>query len=193
MADRNKIARVLSDAELKDFLEACYRTPDLTLAKVQAMAAERGIEVSLMGAKSFRDATYERYKQRLQHAARLAQEVERISDGGADGQTFAEAAGGLLGQSLFELLASEDLDLRDADALKSAERMGKMIARLRSGDQRAKVLEMKVREFELAEAERVKRIEAMERQLAQEMEGAKDGKALSMETLERIEKQLKLL
>jgi hypothetical protein len=56
--DANKIAKSLSAEELQEFLDRCWKTPGLTLAKVQELAGEYGIEVSLMGARSFKSTTF---------------------------------------------------------------------------------------------------------------------------------------
>lgn len=142
----NKIESELSQEDLKAFVEECYQTEGLTLAKIQTLAADRGITVSLMGAKSFRDKNFAGHIRRLQRARELADQVEELSD---SGKTLADASAALLSQEVFDLIASgggEDGEGADLDAL------SKIVARLRTGDQRAKLLEMKVEEFERAKA-----------------------------------------
>lgn len=55
---KSKIETELSEEQLQEFCTRLANTPKLTLKKLQSMAAELGIEVSLMGAKSFRDGAF---------------------------------------------------------------------------------------------------------------------------------------
>lgn len=184
---RTKIAAGLTDEELTEFLADLFRTPDLTLARIQEKAAARGIEVSIQAAKNFRDAEYAPYLAKLRHAREVAQIAAGQLDA-ADGASLADAAGGLLSQQIFDLLveANIDLDFDNEPQLKRAERLSKMIARMRSGDARQRMLEAKLDEMRAEKEER-------ERALKAELERAKNKGGISAETLAEMEERLGLL
>lgn len=167
----NKIESELSADDLKSFVEECYQTEGLTLAKIQALASDRGIEISLMGAKSFRDKNFSEHLRRLQRARELADQVEELGD---SGKSLADASATIIAQQVFDTVASggEDIDLNT---------LSKIIARLRTGDQRAKLLEMKVEEFERA---KVRMKEAIDKARTKTTSGP------SAELLDTMEREL---
>ena len=65
---KSKIETELSEEQLQDFCSRLANTPKLTLKKLQSMAAELGIEVSLMGAKSFRDGAFAEHIEKMRRA-----------------------------------------------------------------------------------------------------------------------------
>lgn len=184
MADKNKIARGLSDEDLSAFLARCHKTPDLTLSKVQELAAEEGIQISIMSAKSFRDTTYQRYLDRLTRTQQMAKQVAELTDG-EEGRTLADAASGLLGQQVFDFLVEADLELEGKDGMKAANQLALILKRLRSTDQAQKALELRVADFERQESERREQAEA-------KLRAAKDG-GVSTEALEKMEEMLGLM
>lgn len=128
-APRNKIATELSAEELGSFLERCRKTPKLTLAKIQELAAEHGIAVSLMGARSFKSSTFAEHMQRLRKAQETALQMQEITAGGA---TINDAAASLLSQQVFDLIAEDGLDPDSAS---------KIVKRLRDSDTRVRALQ----------------------------------------------------
>lgn len=129
MSSRNKIATELSAERLEEFLEKCRKTPKLTLARVQALARAYGIEVSLMGARSFRSTTFAEHMQRLRKAQELSLQMQEITAGGA---TINDAAASLLSQQVFDLIAEDGLD---------ADSASKIVKRLRDSDTRVRALQ----------------------------------------------------
>lgn len=80
----NKIEQSLSLAQLQAMLEelkALAAKP--TLAQIQAVAKRYGVEVSLMGAKTFRDNTFEAHLARLARGREKTQTVLKAIGGGA--------------------------------------------------------------------------------------------------------------
>jgi hypothetical protein len=140
---RNKIASTLSAEELESFLDRCRKTPKLTLAKLQALAGEHGIEVSLMGARAFRNTTFAEHMQRLRKAQETALQMQEITAGGA---TINDAAASLLSQQVFDLIAEDGLDPDSAS---------KIVKRLRDSDTRVKALQHMIEKSQTDAAERV--------------------------------------
>lgn len=146
---RNKIASELSAEELQDFLERCWKTQGLTLKKVQELAEEYGIAVSLMGAKTFRDTTFARHLQRIGKAGELAQQVSALRQAGA-GHTIADAAAAIISDEVLDQLVNrEEDDALDLDV------MSKIVKRLRDSDSRTRALEHKIEQDQQAAAQRV--------------------------------------
>lgn len=143
--DRNKIAQTLSSEELAAFIDRCWETPNLTLAKLQELAAEVGVSVSLMGAKSFRDTTYKRHIERIRRARELSEQLRELSKTGA---SLADAAGELLSHKVMDVLTAdpeaeqpEELDMKS---------LSLVISRLRMGDARRDAI--KLRQTDVAKA-----------------------------------------
>lgn len=178
--DRNKIARNLTPEELQEFVTRCAQVKNLTLAKVQELAGEWGIEVSLMSAKSFRDSTFETYLDSLKRKREMA---EMVSGAAQSGMAMSDGAASVLTQKIFdELLSGEDHDIEAMGNLSLA------LSRLRTGDQRAKLLEAKLREYEVKEEERLTKKKALQEQV----KNAKSG-GITEETLSQIEEAIGLL
>lgn len=136
--DRNKIASELTGEELQEFLDRCWKTPGLTLKRVQDLAAEYGISVSLMGAKSFRDTTFARHLQRIGKAGELAAQVSALRQAGA-GHTIADAAAAILSDEVLDKLVNrDDNEELDLDVL------SKIVKRLRDSDSRTRALEHQI-------------------------------------------------
>lgn len=137
MPDRNTIAMELSAEDLMDFSEECTKTPKLTLAKIQELAAKRGIRISLMSATSFRDTTFKRHIESIKQARELAEQVGEL-ERRAPGHTLADAASDVLSKKVLDALTNpervEDTDLSE---------MSLIVKRLRDGDSKAKALHLK--------------------------------------------------
>lgn len=134
-ADRNKIARELTGEDLQAFLDRCWKTPGLTLARIQEIAAEYGIAISLMAAKSFRDTTYARHLQRIGKAGELAAQVAALRQAGA-GHTIADAAAAIISDEVLDQLVN-----RDPDSPVDLDVLSKIVKRLRDSDTRTRALE----------------------------------------------------
>lgn len=141
--DRNKIATELSAEELHSLLAECIKTPGLTLAKVQELAAARGVSVSLMGAKSFRDTTFARHLQRIGKTRELAEQVSALRSAGA-GHTIADAAAAILSDEVLDALVNPD-----PDAGLDLDTMSKIVQRLRTGDAQVAALQHRIAQDQL--------------------------------------------
>jgi len=149
MADRNKIALELTAEELQQFLDRCWKTEGLTLAKVQRLAEEYGIAVSLMGAKSFRDTTFKRHLDRIAKAGDLAAQVAALRQAGA-GHTIADAAAAILSDEVLDKLIN-----RDADEELDLDVLSKIVKRLRDSDSRSRALEHQIEKDQRKAAEKL--------------------------------------
>lgn len=147
--DRNKIVSELSAEDLQGFLDRCFKTEGLTLKRVQAIAADYGISVSLMGAKTFRDTTFARHLQRIGKAGELAQQVAALRQAGA-GHTIADAAAAILSDEVLDKLVD-----RNPDEELDLDVMSKIVKRLRDSDSRTRALEHKIDHDQKAAAERI--------------------------------------
>jgi len=151
------VERALSDAEREAFLADLAKEPNLTVARIVEMAGERGFKLSASAAQRFRAGAYSDYLARLRKARELASSIEAIQSANPQ-NTLSDAAGSLLAQLAFEQIAKGgdiDLDL-----------FSKVIARLRSGDARAKELEAKLEVYEREKREWARK--AAEQQAARE-------------------------
>jgi len=184
--DRNTIATALSAEDLQEFVARCAREPRLTLARIQALAAERGITVSLMSARSFHDTTYARHLERLRRARELAERIgASAGEGTGDpGRTIADAAAAELSSQVFDLLvaAGEGATLDTDEALKLASALG----RLRAGNVQVAALRQRIREYEEKRAALRETIAEAKR-----ASGAQGG--ITRETLAEIERAAALL
>jgi hypothetical protein len=136
MPDKNKIATELSPKDLLDFCDDAWKTPNLTLKKFQELAAERGINVSLMGARTFRDTTFKRHLERIGKAAELR---EQMREAVSAGNSIADAAALVISDEVFDKLVNRDIDEEvDLDVL------SKIIKRLRDSDRGKQALEHRI-------------------------------------------------
>jgi hypothetical protein len=177
--DRNKIATSLTLEELDAFVEALAAKPgkERTLEAIRALAAEHGITISLMSAKSFRDTTFGRHLERLRRRNEKSQRIAAMVGDGS-GRTLNEASLGIMAEKIFDELNADDdatgddeeparLDLEKVDTLtKAAARIQKGFGEV----DRVKTLlaesQAKLREFERKEAEREEKVKAAEKDLA---------------------------
>jgi hypothetical protein len=131
-ARRDKISRALPPEELERFCACLLSLPpgQRTLARIQALAAGVGVNVSIMGASRFRDgALADRAAQIRAKAAHAAQ----IAQLAAEGQTLTSAAAARLKEITFDVLmdgAAADMESEDL------ERHSRTLARLQAAEQR---------------------------------------------------------
>ena len=178
---RSKIETSLSEDALQDFCKTLAATPNLTLKKLQSMAAERGIEVSLMGARTFRDGAFKEHLERLRKARDLARQVAEFNNSDAAG-TLADAGAAVLMQKVFDEMTAGAVDV---DVL------SKIIARWRSGDHRQRELNAKLQLMEKQIAEYERRDREREERKAELSKAISKG--LGKATLREIEEKIKLL
>lgn len=183
-----KIEAELGADACQELVAALAAEPNITLKRIQEIARERGIEVSLMGAKTFRDGPFESHLAKLAAARDLALKVAGIQEQNT-GATLADAASAVIANIVFDELSSGAARVDEQGNI-DLDTLSKVVARLRTGDQRGRLLEAKLREMEAKEAER----KAKARELQAQMTKDKQGKqGLTRETLERIEELIGLL
>lgn len=180
---KSKIEAELSEEQLQDFCNRLANTPKLTLKKLQSMAAELGIEVSLMGAKSFRDGAFAEHIDKMRRAKELALQLREVGNADAAG-SIADAGALVLMQQVYDALTKGD----EVDF----DTFSKIIARLRSGDHRLREVNAKLKEYEHREAE-WKRKEAERESTKAELSKAISKRGIGEDTLREIEEKIKLL
>lgn len=138
-----KIESHLSPEALHEFFRRCAQTKGGTkLAVIQAIAAEFDVSISLMSATATRDGPLAEYLAELKAKSERAQQVAAYAK---EGLSMTDAASVRLSETVFDELMQPS-----AASLTPEERdtYSKIIARARTGDQRATYLETKVAEIE---------------------------------------------
>jgi len=163
--DRNTIAQELTDEQLDSFIRELAALPkkERKLKDIRHKAAEMGITISLMSAKSFRDTTFQRYLAKMESAQKAARLVEDVDRGGS---TLADASAKLLSKRIFDqLMDAEDEDSAEAVDL---DQMTLAVARLRRGNVQQAALEAKLKEYEDQARERAEQKAALTKTLDKE-------------------------
>lgn len=189
MADQNKIAKTLSAEELGEFLDRCWKEKGLTLARVQTLAGEYGIQVSLMGAKSFRDTTFDRYLQRIGKAAELNEQLAQLKQSGG---SLGAAAETLIGKELIDTLMEfeQTKSIAEDGGIAALDALSKITKRLSDSERGNTALQARLEQLERQNAER----DEKKRELQEKISAAKKSKGgLTKETLATIEEQLAIL
>ena len=137
-----KIETSLSPEQLMEFFRRCGQTKGgTTLRAIQSLADEFGVKISLMSATAVRDGPLAEYLDELKETAAMAESVAALAKNGvglSDGAAAAFAA------KVFDAarnVTAEEVGTAKGNAVSLA------ISRLRSGDQRATYLDVKVKEL----------------------------------------------
>ena len=179
-----KIEQSLTPEQVEALCSQLFATPGGTLLKsIQQAAARFGVQVSLMGASAFRDGKLSDYLASLRAKTERAQQIAALQ---SEGASLGDAAAVRLSETILD-----DLLNGDPSALTTDEKntYALMISRLRLGDQRAALLETRLREAERKQTEWDEQRAALRTSL----EKAKSKSGLTQETRELIEQQLALL
>lgn len=187
MKRQNKIESSLSADQLKSFLDELRTMPAPTLAKIQELVQQKfGVRVSLMGAKTFKDKTFDAYLARLETTSQLAQAVAtaRTENPGA---TLADAASDIMGQQLFEWM-NETTAIKAQIAELTPLQAARILQSLRAEDRKVEALRLEIEKFKVEQARKERELTAVlveaERKKGQKKGGAEEG--LSLETINRI-------
>lgn len=180
----SKIETSLTPEQLQEFFLRCGQLRGCKLRDIQALADEFGVEISLMSAKSFRDGAFTDYLEELKAKREMAENVAAVAK---NGLSLSDAAASVLSQKIFDQAIT--LDAGAENGLDQANTLSLALSRLRTGDQRAKYLEAKLREFERKEQEWT---EAKEKAKAALTEVKAKG-GLTKESLAKIEEAAGLL
>lgn len=204
----NKIEGSLSHEQLQAFLDELKGiAAKPTLAQIQTAAKRHGIEVSLMGAKTFRDTTFRAHLDRLSTGReKAAQILQAVRDGGAHPLDAVEEAAaadlldaytsgdevdvaGLVKIAMTLRSSIEQRKGRDRADADLARKQRETEAKLQLADQQLALKAEQVRKLEADRAERERRnAEAKEKLAAATKKGG-----LTKESLKRIEEAAALL
>jgi hypothetical protein len=177
----NKIESNMTPEQLAEFCKRLGSCAKPTLAKIQDLAGEFGVEISLMAAKSFRESNFADYLEELRRKRDMA---EAVSTAAKSGLSLTDAAASVLSSKVFDrLMSAGTMEDDEMDQLSLA------LSRLRLGDQRASLLAARLREYEAKEAERAEKKATLEKTLANA--GSKGG--ITADTLDEVRRQLKLM
>lgn len=136
---KSKIEQSLTPEQLQEFCAKAAQLKGGLLKDIQALATQYGIEVSLMGARTFRNGKFNAYLDELKSKREMA---ESISEVAKNGLGIADAAAVSLSQKIFDdLLSGEDLSLKDKNQYSLA------LSRLRTGDHRSRLLEAQLEQM----------------------------------------------
>lgn len=179
----SKIERELTPAEVVDLLDALAKTPGgAVLRVIQEEARKRGIEVSLMGAASFRDGALHPYLVKLREARQKSNMLaEAVAAGDETG--LLSSARTMLADRINDLLMTDEVTDKQVSGL------AKALGTLSTSDQQARMTDARLREYEARDEERRAegaRLEARKNALVQ-----KGG--LSQEAIDLMEATMKIL
>lgn len=134
----SKIETSLTPEQLQEFFRRCAQLKGTKLRDIQALADEYGIEISLMSARSFRQGAFQEYLDELKAKREMAESVTELAKNGIG---LSDAAASVFAEKVFD--AALRVDPEEIGS-KSANNLSLAIARLKSGDQRARYLEAKI-------------------------------------------------
>jgi len=174
----NKIEQHLRGDQLAAFNERLATMPGITLQKIADLADEFGVEISLMAASTYRDTTYEEYLAELKSKAQFA---ETVAEAAKSGLSMTDAAAAILSNKLLDHIMAQGVMEND-----EFNELSLALHRLRTGDQRAKLLEKKIQEMEAREEDRTRKIQDAQDAL----KGLKSKGGLTAETLQEVEEKV---
>lgn len=145
----SKIEKELTPEEVVELLDALAKTPGgHVLRVIKAEAARRGIEVSLMGASTFRDSALQPFLEKLKSARRKSVALaEAVTEGDEQGLLAAARTG--LAEQVFDFVMEEEPDSKKFGGL------AKTLSMLSGANQGDKLTAARLRKFEAEEAERL--------------------------------------
>lgn len=141
----SKIETSLTPGQLQEFFHRCAQLKGTKLKDISALAEEYGIDISLMSASSFRKGAFAEYLENLQAKREQAEAIAEIAK---QGLSLTDAAAVKLAVKI-----NDDLDRDEELSIDDKNSYSLAISRLRTGDQRAKFLEAKLRELEREQTE----------------------------------------
>lgn len=170
----SKIETSLTPEQLQEFFHRCAQIPGAKLRSIVALAEEYGVDISLMSAKSFRDGGFSEYLEDLKAKREMAESVTEVAKSGL---SLSDAAASVLSQKIFDQALR--LDGSAEDGLEQSNTLSLALSRLRTGDQRAKLLEARLAEYEREKAE----WEESRRKIAEQIDRAKNANPASADEI----------
>ena len=144
----SKIEKQLTPEQVVELLETLVRTPGgQVLRVIQAEAAKRGIEISPMGATSFRDGALHPYIAKLKAARQKSEMLAEAVTAGDESGLLAAARTGLAEQVV-------DFILTEEPNAKGFGGLAKTLSMLSSSNQGDRLLAVRLSEYEARDAER---------------------------------------
>ena len=178
-----QIEKQLTPEQVVELLETLVRTPGgKELAVIRRAAKKRGIEISLMGATTFRDNTLHPYIERLK-AAREKSEMLAAAVTAGDECGLLAGARTALAEQVVDFLMNEGADE------KSFSRFAKTLSMLSGSNQGDRITSARLREYEVREETR--KAEAAKLEARKNALVNKGG--LSDEAIRLMEETLKIL
>lgn len=179
----SKIESELTPEEVVELLEALAKTKGgEKLRVIREAAKERGIEVSLMGASSFRDGALHPYLEKLKMAKQTSQMIAEVAEAG-DETGLLVGGRTKLAEEVLDFLMTNKPDVKEFSGL------AKTLSMLSGSNQGDRMAAAKLKEMEAKEEER----QAEKKKLEEKFNKAKEKGSLSQEAIELIEEQIQLL
>ena len=179
-----KIETSLTPEQLQEFFKRCYQLKGCILKDIQALAEEFDIEISHSSAARFKAGAFQEYLAELKAKREMAETVASVAKSGL---SLSDAAASVLSQKIFD--QALNLDATGEGALDESNTLSLALSRLRTGDQRAKLLESQLRESEQRAQEWQEKREKAKAALTE----ATSKGGLTKETLAKIEEAAGLL
>ncbi|MEO5914852.1 MAG: hypothetical protein ABIS50_11505 [Luteolibacter sp.] len=178
----SKVEKELTPEEVVELLEALAKTPGgHVLAVIKEAAKKRGVEISLMGASSFRDGALHPYLTRLREARHKS---EMLAEAVTAGDESGLLAGGrtALAEKVVDFLMTDDATPKQFSSLALTLQM------LSSSNQGDKLTQAKLRAFEVKEEER----QAAKQKIEEKKAALIKKGGVSKEAIELMEESLEL-
>lgn len=178
----NKVEQFFANnpSGLRALNERCAGLVKPTLAKIVDMLDEMGLDISLPAADTYRENTLAEFMAGLQSDTEFAESIATIAK---QGLALSDAAAVGLSRKIFQRSRVENLNDGELDQLSLA------LARLRTGDHRAKILEARLRAYEQKEQE----WNDARAKVKAAVDGAKGKGGLTKEALKQIEEAAAIL
>lgn len=179
----SKISKELTPEELVELLETLAKTPGGHLLRViQAEAEKRGIEVSLMGATSFRDGEVLPYIAKLKSARQKSLALaEAVTAGDEQGLLAAARTG--LAEQVFDFITEDAVDPDNFGALANT------LSKLSGSNQADRITAARLKEYEVKEEQRQREAAKLEKR----KNALKKKGGLSDEAIQLLEESINLM
>ena len=178
MARKSKVEQALSVKELHEFCKRAAELKNPTLARIKDLAAEFGIEMSLMAAKTFRDGAFDKH---LRNIRRSKEQTQQILDVVGEGHSISAGIRAHTQQQLFDALSSSE----ETDAAELA----RILWNVTRSEVVVQDLELKIQDYKRKEIERAEKKNAAQKII----DGAKGKGGITKKTLKQLEEAVGLL
>lgn len=179
----SKIERKLTPAEVVEMLDTLVKTEGgVVLRVIQEEAKKRGLDISPMSARSFRDAKLKPYLERLALIKEKSKALAEMMTDGDEAGLLATARVNLA-EKVSDYLMDEEIESKEYPSL------AKTLTMLSSANQGDAVTRARLREFEAKEEER----KAEAAKLEERKRALVNKGGLSEEAITLMEETLKIL